>query len=363
MHRMIVAAVCICLSPIAHGWSFKEHVQLTRIAVARLVQDPATPPQMKAWLRQVMPRTLELAQEREYLMHARVGREPAGFSGLSYWVCMPDEHALNDKGDVKVAPFNVHERLLHFIDLELFQSGDRKRGYRHDLSGKPAMQDIPRDISDPRYAQAGMLPLRIDYCYKQLVDAIRAGQLIAPTTQQSEGKDAVYWAGYLAHYVQDNTQPHHSTLDYKSQSYFADKRKAPNVHAELEYRMIDDEHDDFLDLREEFWPLFVAALDRPQPDANDDMLNGSLDVSFHSYDALPLIGLAAMHAAKQGGTPEKPVGPAAAKFDTRAFFRFRGQFRGREMSVMEMKAAQLALAVHRTERVLRAAWEEAYREK
>ena len=34
-------------------------------------------------------------------------------------------------------------------------------------------------------------------------------------------------------YAQDNTQPHHATADYKSESYFADKRRPPNVHSEM----------------------------------------------------------------------------------------------------------------------------------
>jgi hypothetical protein len=63
------------------------------------------------------------------------------------------------------------------------------------------------------------------------------------------------WAGFLAHYVQDNTQPHHATEDYQSRSYFPkikDPKKAPNVHADIEYRMVDDEFNDYADLREEF---------------------------------------------------------------------------------------------------------------
>lgn len=362
MHRTIFALIFCCTATAAHGWSFKEHIQITRIAVSRLVADPTTPPQMKSWLKSILPQTLDLAGEREFLLHARVGKEPAGLTGLLYWVCMPDMHALTDAGNTKVPPFNIHERKLHFIDLELFQTGQRKRGYRHDLSGKPAIGDIPQEISDPRYEQAGMLPLRIEQCHKQLVDAIRAGNLVAPTTQQSEGRDAAFWAGYLAHYVQDNTQPQHATLDYKSQSYFADKRRAPNVHSEMEYRMIDDEGEDFMDLREEFWPLFAAALDQPSPGAGSNVFTSSVELSLASYDALPLVGLAAMHAAGQGGTPEHPVGPAGP-FDTRAFFRYRGMVDGREMSVMEMKARQLAWAVHRTEQALRAAWDEAHREK
>jgi hypothetical protein len=67
--------------------------------------------------------------------------------------------------------------------------------------------------------------------------AIRTGQLDAPTTQESEGKTAAYWAGYLAHYLEDNTQPQHATIDYRASATSADKRGAPNVHGEVEYKM------------------------------------------------------------------------------------------------------------------------------
>ena len=77
------------------------------------------------------------------------------------------------------------------------------------------------------------------------------------------------------------------------------------------------------------------------------------------YDALPLIGLAAMKAAGQRGTPEDPAGDVTGKFDTEAFMRFRGTYRGKEMSVMEMKALHTAWAVKWIQRTLRQAWRDA----
>jgi hypothetical protein len=82
----------------------------------------------------------------------------------------------------------------------------------------------------------------------------------------------------------------------------------------------------------------VTELDKKHDEVDRDPFKGSLQVSMISYQALPLIGEAAMAAAKQGGTPDHPTGPASRDFDTEAFFHHRGQFRGCEMSVMEMKA-------------------------
>jgi hypothetical protein len=249
--------------------------------------------------------------------------------------------------------------LLHFVDVELFQAGDVQRDYRHDLSHEPKLDDIPHDMKDPRYIQAGMLPFRIEQCYRELVSSMHENRLTAPSIRQQEGKTAVYWAGYLAHYSADNTQPQHATLDYKSQSYFADKRRSPNVHAEVEYRMCDDEVNEFASLRREFWPMFVKELaEFDDPVQTKDLWRASVEVSLKSYEALPLIGLAAMHATRQGGTPDHPQGAAGA-FDTEDFFHFKGPYMGREMSVMEMKAIQTAWAVKRIETVWRQAWEEA----
>src|SRR3954452_3282218 len=115
-----------------------------------------------------------------------------------------------------------------------------------------------------------------------------------------------------------------------------------------------------MDLRKEFWPLFADALDKQKdPVQTTDPWRATVEVSLASYDALPLIGLAAMAAAKQGGTPQKPEGAIQQPFDTAAFFHFKGKFRGQEMTVMEMKALQTAWAVHRIERLWRQAWDEA----
>ena len=71
-----------------------------------------------------------------------------------------------------------------------------------------------------------------------------------------------------------------------------------------------------------------------------------------------MIGVAAMAAAKQGGTPEHPTGEASDKFDTEVFFHSRGTYNGKEMSLLEMKAYQQAWAVKRVQRLWRRAWDE-----
>jgi len=357
---LIAALVVLCLSATAGAWSNKEHIQLTRLAAAGLIADPATPPAMKAWLeRNIAGPVGDAAFEKDYFLRARIGIHPRGADGLSFWAVSPDMAVYTDPQGGKVAPYGVHERLLHYVDLEFFIPDETKREYRHDLSGKPQLKDVPRDMSDKRYQRAGVLPFRVEESYKKLVDAIRAGRLQDEPGKYPRDEHAAKWAGYLAHYVQDNTQPQHATIDYKSAAYFADKRSAPNVHSEMEYKMADDDMNDHMSLREEFWALFTAALEKAQdPIASGDLFEQTVEVARASYDALPLIGEAAMHATGQGGTPDKPQGPAG-KFDTEKFFRFKGKFRGEEMTVAEMKARQQAWAVKRTQRLWRQAWDEA----
>lgn len=361
MHRHLLAPAVFLLAMTSHtfGWSTKEHVQLTRIAANRLIADPSTPPAMKAWLEQNNPGPRDLASERAYLLNARMGIVPRAVDGLPYWAVMPDLVIYTDPQNAKVAPYGVHERLLHYIDLEFFIPDETQRDYRHDLSGKPKLADISRDMNDPRYKRAGMLPFRVEECYQKLVASIRAGRLSDRPGAFPRDDHAAKWAGYLAHYVADNTQPHHATIDYQSQTYFADQRKAPKVHFEMEFRLVDDELADFPHTRELYWKAFEAALSSVEdPVNNDDLWRATCEVSLMSYDALPLIGLAAMHAGKQGGNPANPQGAAAEKFDTEAFFNFKGSYLGREMTVAEMKAHQQAWAVKRIQRLWRKAWDE-----
>lgn len=345
----------------ARGWSNKEHIQLTRLAVGRLLADPTTPGEMKAWLRAACPGVLTLEQEKEYFMKQRVGLIPRGVEGILYWAVVPDMNALLASAEQKkIKPFNVPERMLHYVDLEYFVREEPKRRYAHDLSNKPFLFDISNSLHDDTWKRAGMLPFRVEQCYNLLVEAIRSGRLVDEPGKFPRDEHATKWAGYLAHYLQDNTQPQHATEDYRARSYFADKRNAPNVHWDVEGRLCDDEEADYPELRGEFWRLFAKALEefKDPVEIEDDVWAATMDVSARSYDALPLIGLAAMKAYGQQGTPQNPQG-AIGKFDAEAFFRFKGKVGEEEMTLMAMKARQMAWSVKRVERVLKKAWGEA----
>ncbi|MDB5289591.1 MAG: hypothetical protein JWL69_832 [Phycisphaerales bacterium] len=352
---LVVVGVMACAS---FGWSTKEHILLTRLAAEGLIADPKTPEAMKQWLRKAAPDLRDAAGDKQFLLDARLGSYPRGADGLSLWAVVPDLIAAADgtgENARKIEPFGVPERLLHFVDMEYFYPDDAKRSYADDLSHKPAISDFPRDMTDPRWARAGMLPFRVENCYQNLVKEIRKGRLVDTPGQMPRDEHATKWAGMLAHYAEDNTQPQHATADYKSQSYFPDKLRAPNVHGDVEFKLVDDEFEDYRALREEFWQELTKALGEVRdPVTTDDPWAATLEVSSASYDALPLIGHAALAAYKRGD------GPSGWKFDADVFFHFKGTVRGQETTVLQLKAHQEAWAVKRVQRLWCKAWAETH---
>lgn len=361
--RWLMVPVCTAaFASVSFAWSTKEHIQLTRIAAERLIADPNTPAAMKDWLKAANRGALDVEGEKQYFLHQHVGILPRGADGLGFWATMPDMAKMLDGPRAsEVEPFGVPEAQLHFTDLEFFMPDPADRNYKDDLSHKPKLSDFPRDPKDARWKQAGMLPFRVEDTYGRLVAALRAGRLVDTDGQYPHDEHAAKWAGYLAHYLEDNTQPQHATIDYKSRTYFSKAAglRTPNVHWDVEGRLLDDEANDYMTLREEFWPLFVKALDEVKdPVETQDVWTATLEVMLKSYEALPLIGRAAMAGYHVGGTPEAPEGHAADTLDVDAFFHFKGSYGGREMTVLEMKAHQTAWAVKRVERVWRQAWEQ-----
>ncbi|MEL7240606.1 MAG: hypothetical protein AAGK78_17240, partial [Planctomycetota bacterium] len=278
---------------------------------------------------------------RRLLVEEHIGQEPVGLTGLDRWVLVPDQ-ARDLDGDAKIPYFGQPEGLMHYLDAELFLPGGGFKGYRHDLSGKPSRADIPDDWrNDDRFPQAGYLPWRTQQVYNDLVAAIERDNLLPDEGDDIQDRDhAVALAGYLIHYVQDNTQPHHATLDFRSQSYFAVRHLAPNVHGMFEFGLVDWEGKPFPKLRNELFDKVMARHALIQRAKAQAMMapyrpfEDSVAMSLYSYDLLPLIGEAAQLAAGQqvqGGDPSRPVGPPSRgrdDFDIPAFFNFTGTARG-----------------------------------
>jgi len=341
----------------AEAWSNKEHIQLTRIAAERLVAHPTTPPAMRDWLMRASAPLMNADAEKAYFLHKRVGPFARGADALPFWAIVPDMTAMADKYGRKVEPFGVSEAKLHYIDLELFMPDPSQQTYADDLSHRPKLTQIPHDLTDERYKTAGMLPFRVEQAYRQMVSSLRAGRLDDAPGQYPRDDHATMWAGCLAHYLQDSTQPHHATEDYKSRSSFKgiEPSKAPDVHGDMEYRLGDDDTDDYKDLRQVMWAAFAEELQQlKDPVQTKDPWQSTVEVCLISYEALPMIGRAAKLAYPKAG----PDGPGPWKAE--AFFYYAGDYRGRSTTVLRMKAHQWAWAVKRVEKLWRQAWDEAH---
>ena len=349
----LMLALLLLAAP-ASAWSYKEHVAFTRLAVQRLLADDAAPQDLKAWLREVAPDAGDLDDLRTFVVDERMGPNPEGVRGLSYWAIHPD----TDRSTA-VPAFRTTEGPMHYVDLEFLNPDPDDQAYADDLSNLPAFEAIPMDPQAEVYEQAGYLPFRVGQCYEELVASIREGKL-APDADDERLDNALSWAGYLAHYLQDNTQPHHSTIDYKSLSYFPDAgRDAPNVHGMTEYGFLDDGAMAYPDLRRDYFEALLARLDEwdrlaaEEPAAAEfldlgDPITSTFKVSYEAYGLLPLIGRAAQ-AAVEAGSMREP--------DLETFARFRLDDAG--PSLLQAKASAGAIAVLRTERALRQAWEAA----
>ncbi|MEM7808526.1 MAG: hypothetical protein AAF561_10470 [Planctomycetota bacterium] len=228
MTRLIacVFTLLLALPTVASAWSSKEHVLMTRLAAQRILADEDAPAGLKAFVRKHCPEAEDF-DLHDFIMNVHVGPRPEGYEGLAYWAMHPDFDR-----STPVPAFNSTEGKMHYINLELFNKDPKKRRYFDDLSGLPDLSDIPRDPDDPRFAEAGYLPFRVEQCYNELVKAFAVGN----------DEAAVRWAGYLAHYLQDNTQPHNATVDFRSHSYFLNVRDnlRPNVHGWMEHGFLDE---------------------------------------------------------------------------------------------------------------------------
>lgn len=347
------ALILLMVTACAFGWSTKEHVDLTRLAIADLIDREDIPADMKAWLREAAVQVMLPCEVQADFIHKRHGVFPRGVDGIAYWAAMPDLVADSSRPTDLVQPYGVPERSLHFIDLELFNPDADRQKFMVDLSGRPAIDAFPRDMSDPRYRQAGMLPFRVEECQRRLVLALREGRLTDQESVYPRDEHAGKWAGYLAHYLADAAQPHHGTVDYKSASFFPDHASPPNVHAAMEYLLVDDEQNDLIDLRTEVWDEMLRCLESLPIDAQaGDPWARVLNRVWESYATLPLIGEAAASAWE-------PV-EGGGRFDLPMMYHFTGRVDGKKTTVAQMKARQLALAVRDIQGYWLQAWREAH---
>lgn len=345
------------------AWSHQGHIVCTRLAALRIINDETAPAELREFLRRNMPYDLDAVKRT--VLGENVGAQARDHqTGLDGYSTLPDRIQDTDEGKQKIEPYGAPEAKMHFCDLEFFAKDPQ---FKPDLSSKPKREDIPRDVKDPRWLAAGFIPLRLDESYKNLVTAFGA------KNKPINNTDAAKWTGYLAHYLEDCTQPHHSTIDFKSLSYLAGKvpsvrtiktdlsnggvsvsyraDRDVNPHGDLEFQLFENANEPRKTWREDFWRELTARIDKISKDApSPDKFDGfekSLDILFDSYTYLPAVGKAAQAAYATG------------KFDAEAFFTSKDTVNGEELTIIQLMAERKARAVIEVEHAIRAAWNEA----
>ncbi len=368
MPRPLIAILALILTAApAFGWSHQQHILMLRLTAARLLADPATPPPLAAFLRgNLDPADLTPAACERLAVTDVVGDDPNAVAhGLDRWATVPDQVRRKPEGKTKIEPYAATEDSMHNLGAESFDAGDHV--YHDDLSGKPDFAAaVPFDVRDPRYRRGGFVPLRAQECYVNLVNAIKSG----------DAAGQVKWAGYLAHYVQDSTQPQHATVDTKSVAYLAGHvpgvpaaasrpanvglaearlPKGINPHTDMEYTLFASAQEPLATYRRAYWAaltsdLPTAAVHPVPPNAmGDGVFRLDLMVLSDSYDALPLVGRAAAAAYRTG------------TFDAAAFYGHAGTVDGHATTVAALMGDRNAAAVRQVELLYRSAWVEAAR--
>src|SRR3954469_4749569 len=113
---LLATLCCLIACSSAFAWSNKEHMQLTRIAAERLIADPKTPAEMKAWLRRGVLQPMDMDAERKWFIEERIGLIVRSTDPLPYWATIPDMMVMADLPSKKQEPWGVHERDMHFVD-------------------------------------------------------------------------------------------------------------------------------------------------------------------------------------------------------------------------------------------------------
>jgi hypothetical protein len=362
-----ISICCTALSARSFGWAYQGHILISRLAALRIINDPTAPQGLRDFLKANMPATMEDSEKLAtvVVVGGNMAAQPEYDKGLDHWCTMPDQLRNMPEGRVNIAPYGKPEASMHFMDMEAFGP---EFAYKDDLSTKPDVDKIPHDVKDPRWALSGFVPWRVEEFYHKLAEDMGSGPTVARPDK------AIQDAGFMAHYTEDSTQPHHSTVDYKSLSYLGGivagipvttnatsaalaAMHAPqgvDPHGDIEFQLFENADPPRSEYRKEYWKDLLASIDKlaaeraKQPTikpSDFDPFRWDLHTLSDSYDYLPFVGRAAQAAYKATGT-----------FDPKAFFTFTAKTHGEEMSMIQLIALQNAKAVLNVEMEFRLAW-------
>lgn len=204
---LVVVSLILVLAPAAFGWGNDGHQMVNKVAVEHL------PPSMPAFLKNAETQIIYLGPE-------------------------PDRWRSKDDRFVKNA-----QEPDHFIDLEMLDGLTLPPGrypYEKMMYEKAAAMKDDRYLPD----KVGLQPYITMEIFDRLKVAFREYRRL-----QAEGKptapaefDAIYYAGWLGHYVADGANPMHTTVNYNGwvgpnpKGYSTDRK----IHYKFESAFVED---------------------------------------------------------------------------------------------------------------------------
>jgi hypothetical protein len=208
---VLVALLCILPATPAFAWGPDGHRIVNRLGAESL---PAEVPEFL--------RTQAAIAEIEYL-----GPEPDRWRS-------PNE-----------AELNAAQAPEHFIDLELADMVGKLPRQRYDFIAALYATGLthPDEARELRPERVGLQPWVTNEVYQRLQAALREYR-----EQKARGEDtkaveaaAIFYAGWLGHYVGDGAMPLHTTVDYNG---WVEKENpnqyvtSPGIHSEFESRFV-----------------------------------------------------------------------------------------------------------------------------
>lgn len=338
----IIVSALVVFYPISTiAWSGKGHVIITRMAVKLLLDDPNTPEQLKAILKEGIGNNSKLDKLGDYAISQ--DNRYAFDSGLDSFSVRPDDLTASKS---PVPAFDTTEPIMHFLDTEVFHPDPNKQKFAPDGSNKVKPSDLPRNPKDERYKKFGMITFRTEQSYKSLVESFR----------QNYSNDQVFlWVGYLSHYVSDSYQPFHSTIGYLGYECPCNdgREKKYNLHHGLEGLLFEDQTQIGQKNREKYWEYFSKAITKYNAEKTNvlDPYLVSQEALLTGYDYLPML----CHA---GG-----VALGKEEFNSNAWFNYQEKVMDKDITVLQLKAERMAQATIKLKVLILQAWNEASNKK
>ncbi|HEX3126901.1 MAG TPA: hypothetical protein VH394_06200 [Thermoanaerobaculia bacterium] len=337
----LILVAALALPAPSAAWSRKGHILIIRSAVKLLVEDPTTPPALRALLLEGLGDPAKMDTIEAFVLTEPYSKVDGALEpGLDLYSHRPDDLASNSP----VPVFDNTEDRMHYLNLERFNRDPERRKYAPDGSNKPSLSDLPRDWKDERYAVGGFVTFRVQQAYDTLV---------ASLAKDLSNEQIFLWMGFLSHYASDAYQPYHASLNYAGLLCPANQRREkPDryiTHGEFEKTIFTDESPAVKPMITVFWNQYketLAAGAATQVQRLDPYVS-TQEALLSSYDLQSFLCRAQEDALKE------------KDFNRQAWFAHTEDFGGLRRSTAQLQAERMALATLAVRTMIRQAWDDA----